>query len=483
MITRDEFVQIIDQTAEKYDLVAALRKSGDPRYFQHQEAMATMLAMLSQQIEVAMMEPFDKTRDATVLADAALKGVVPKASPARVKLLVKNTGDSPFTMAAGRRLTDADGLLYEVDSPVIVPAAANSTTPGEAYIEAVQRTRRTVDHTVEDFTGFYTIEVPLSTDGRMLAEISVADSQGTVFKYSPGFTNVWDGDKVYHVETDAYQRVLIKFGLDGTVGYQPTLGETLTITLTECNGDVRLAQGSPFTLEYAYTLADSQITIEHSELLLAGSNPLTLPQIRELCRYPSTYNESAVFLGEFDFLVRKNLTNLRFLSIWNEQIEEKARGANVDNINRLFVSFAEASGANHAATFEEIKRLILEADDSFDVKEVAPAIAPFVVTVTAQVARIHDIAAVTEQIRQALLSEYGVDSLMAQRGMITLQFKRVYAYLRSKISALQDENSDFNVSIAPLAGAALPEQWRYISEQSLTVNVTAEDFSVENWGS
>jgi hypothetical protein len=45
-----------------------------------------------------------------------------------------------------------------------------------------------------------------------------------------------------------------------------------------------------------------------------------------------------LYLGEFDFLVRRNYTTLKFLSVWNETMEEDARGANVANINTLFVA-------------------------------------------------------------------------------------------------------------------------------------------------
>ncbi len=216
--------------------------------------------------------------------------------------------------------------------------------------------------------------------------------------------------------------------------------------------------------------------------MTAGANPITMPELRELCRYPSTYDESAVYLGEFDFLVRRNLTNLQFLCIWNEQIEEKARGPHVDNINRLFVSFSPAAGANRAATLAEISRICLQADDSYDIKEVAPIELPIVVKVKAQVARIHDIAAVTDQIRQALLSEYGKDSIMARRGMVVLQFKRAYEFLRKNITALQDEGSDFSVVIDPPAKTLLPEHWRFVSPASLTVDVTASDYNIGDMG-
>ena len=483
MKTKADFLAIIDQTADRYDQVAALRRSGDPRWFQHQEAMATMLGMLSQQIEIGMMEPFDKVRDATVLADAALKGIIPKATSARLKLKASNANKSAaFSLAAGRRLADANGNMYEDDRPVLVPAAISDTEPGVAMVEVIQRTVRTITHTVTESAGFYAIEIPAAADGRMLSEIAVEDSSGSAFRYAPGFTNVNPGDRVYHVEADAYQRLIVKIGLDGLVGYQPFVGEKLTLMLTDSVGDVRPAAGSPFSLEYAYTPADSLIKIEFSELMVAGSNPIGIADLRELCRYPSTYDDSAVYLGEFDFLVRRQFPNLPFLSIWNEQIEEQVRGANVDNINRLFVSFVPPDGADGAATFAAVKKIMLTADDSFDVKQVQSIENPISVSVTAQVSRIHDADGVKAQITQAILSEYGSASAMAKRGMVQVQFKRVYDYLRQSIPALQDEGSDFSVVIAPSSIALRPEHWRFVSPGSLTVTIQAADYNIENWG-
>jgi hypothetical protein len=127
-------------------------------------------------------------------------------------------------------------------------------------------------------------------------------------------------------------------------------------------------KGSPFSLEYAYTPTESLITIEMVELMIAGSDPLGIPALRELSRYPSIYNESAVYLGEFDFLVRRTITNLPFLSVWNEQVEEQARGPSVDNINRLFVSFCEPVNSSKAFVEGEIRSSTLRgAHAVFDV--------------------------------------------------------------------------------------------------------------------
>jgi hypothetical protein len=209
---------------------------------------------------------------------------------------------------------------------------------------------------------------------------------------------------------------------------------------------------------------------------------MNVAELRELCRHQSAYDQSAVYLGEFDFLVRRNITNLRYLSVWNEQIEETVRGASLNSANKLFVSFVEPEGASHSAVFTEIKRLILTADDGYRVADVPALESHFQLTVSAQVARVHDAAAVTQQIREAILAEYGADSLMTKRGMLVLQFKRVYEFLHSKIPALQDSSSDFNVTIADSGLAPKPEHWRFVSPSSLMVAVTSTDYSVENWG-
>lgn len=483
MKTKQDFIAIIDQTADKYDQVAALRRAGDPRYFQHQEAMATMFAMLSQQIEIGMMEPFDKVRDATVLADAALKGVVPKATSARVRLMVKNTNKSAdFKLDHGRRLIDSNGLLYLVDRPVVIAAASSDSEPGTGYVEAVQKSTRVVTHQVTESRGFYSIEIPLPTDGQMLSSIELLNQSGELFKYSHGFTNISPDEKVYHVETDEYQRIFVKFGLAGIVGYQPQKDEIFTLKLSDCNGNVVPEGESPFNLEYAYTPADGQVTLSFYSLITAGSNPISMAELRELCRYPSTYDESAVYRGEFDFLVRRNLPGLQFLSIWNEQIEERVRGASVDNINKLFVSCVPASGANVTETFDQVKRLIIAADDSYKVAFVNPIELPIVIHVSVQIARVHDAMAVKNQITQAVLSEYGKESIMARRGMVVVQFKRIYEFLRSKIGPLQDAGSDFSVSIGNQNVEVFPENWRFVTTESLTVEVSAVDYSIESWG-
>ena len=100
MYTKEDFMKAIEEEALKNELTAALYYAGDPRFLQMQGAIAQMLAMYSQQIEVAMQEPFLKSRDATVLADAAMKGLIFTAKPATVRIKAINSGNVPVRIGA-----------------------------------------------------------------------------------------------------------------------------------------------------------------------------------------------------------------------------------------------------------------------------------------------------------------------------------------------------------------------------------------------
>lgn len=481
MLTKTEFLTAIRDSVTQYPAVAARYQAGDPTVLQSLEAIATMAAMLSQQIEVAQMEPFIKSRDATILAEAALRGLVPMAKPARVRVRIENQAATPFTLTAGRNLIDSNGRLYVVDAPVTVPAL-DAGVPGQAFAEAIQHQTRTFTHTVTVAEPFYKIEVPAADGDKAIAGVEVYNASSVAFGYRQEFTNVAVDEQVYHMETDEYRRLYVKFGYGGVVGYQPAAGDTFTIEVHDTNGDVRPETDSPFALEYLVTPADASIALFMDSLVTPGANPIDITTLRELMRYPSTYDHSAVFLGEFDYLIRNRLPNLKFLSVWNEQIEEKVRGANADNINRLFVSVVPADGGTQMGTEDDILAMISDADDSYRVSFIPPVVSPIGITVDARIARVHDTAAVQAQIIEALLSEYGADSQASRRGLQSPQYKRIYALLRDRVPALQDSGSDFSVVVSPPPDPLLPEHYRYADMASITVTITPANYAAGNWG-
>ncbi|AIY41971.1 hypothetical protein LT85_2813 [Collimonas arenae] len=177
-----------------------------------------------------------------------------------------------------------------------------------------------------------------------------------------------------------------------------------------------------------------------------------------------------MYLGEFDFLVRRNISGLKFLSIWNETIEELIRGPSLDNINRLFVSFVPPDGATCAAIEQEIVRAIKSADDSYRIVFVTPAILDIGLTIAAEIARIHDAQAVKKQILDVLLNEYGEKAVPIRAGMLVVKYKVIYELLKKSVQALQDSGSDFSVVIAPMQSKQLPIYITEVDNERFVIN-------------
>lgn len=477
MKTKEDFLRSIRDNISQYPDAALRYQSGDPMLLASLEAVATMLAMGSQQMEIAMAEPFIKSRDATVLADAALKGILPMASPARLQLTLQNASNSSYTLAAGRRLLDPDGNYCSVESALTVAAGATGT------LSVIQRTTTDVPFTVATSDPFYAFEVPQPTDGSYISGLTLTrDSDDAVFTYAQRYTNVLPGDLIYHVETDEYRRLFVKFGYDEVVGYQPGAGEAFTLTIHECRGEVSPSAGAPFTLEYVSTPQEAQLTFKMDSVLESGAKPVDVATLRELCKFPAIYDDAAVFLGEFSLLIRKALPDLQFLSVWNEQIEEKVRGESVDNINRLFIAFTEPVGDDYDTIKAQIEQIIDSADDSYSVSFVPVVVREINVAVEARVAVVHDPAVVESQVRAAVAAEYGPTAQATRGGMLVFKNVRLYDRLRKDVDALKDQPADLNVDILSDSTALLPENRLYVSDDSLEVRVVQLRENVGQWG-
>lgn len=497
MLTKADFQQAIRDSISAYPAISPLYQAGDPRVTQHLDAMAAMLAMFSAQLETAMSEPFEKTRDATVLADAAMRGIVRKATPARVRVRAANRGTSAFLVESGRTVLDSAGLPYRIETSASVPAGAGAT------FDAVQLRSMTIKHTVTSSEPFYAIEIPSAEDGAFLAGIAVSDADGE-FTHRERYVNTFPDERVFHVEADDRQRVYARFGFDGIVGVQPKDGHAISLSVFYTVGEVSPAFGSPFSFEYLGSPMEAAIELKMDALLLPGQNPPDMSVLRDLARYPSVYDHNAVFLGEFDFLVRRNFPTLRFLSVWNESAEEQARGPNIDHINTLFVACLSSTGeesilteADPAApvppaviaeesltdTQREIKAAILAADDSYKVRFFTPVRSKIAMTISARVATSYVASDVRQKIIEAILSEFGEAAAASRRGRNRPLYQRVYALLREKVAALSGGESDLTVNILePEALAARPEMWRYVATDSLFVTVETVNIVTPSWG-
>lgn len=497
MLTKADFQQAIRDSISAYPAIAPLYQAGDPRITQHLDAMAAMLAMFSAQLETAMAEPFEKTREATILADAAMRGIVRKATSARVRVKATNNGTSTFLVESGRTVVDSAGLQYRIETSASVQAGA------EATFEAVQLRAATIKHIVAGSEPFYAIEIPAAEEDVFLCGISVNDADGE-FTHRERYVNTFPDERVFHVEADDRQRVYVRFGFDGIVGVQPKDGHEISLSVFYTVGEVNPAFGSPFSFEYLSSPLEAAIELKMDALLLPGQNPPDMSVLRDLARYPSVYDHNAVFLGEFDFLVRRNFSTLSFLSVWNESAEEQARGPSLENINTLFVACLSGSGGESVlteadpntpvpplviaegsltATQIEIRRAILAADDSYKVRFMTPVRSKIGMTINARVSTSYISSDVREKIIEAILSEFGETAAASRRGRSRPLYQRVYALLRERVAALTVGNADLAVNIVESASLlSRPEMWRYVSADSLSVTVESANILTPSWG-
>ncbi|MCY1360845.1 hypothetical protein D9M69_474900 [compost metagenome] len=285
------------------------------------------------------------------------------------------------------------------------------------------------------------------------------------------------------------------------VGTQPIDGTLITITAFYSMGDVEFKAGSPMVFETMGGPEEALVEMHLDAVLEGGQSPLDMRTLRELAKYPSVYNHNAVFLGEFDFLVRRHFPSLRFLSVWNEGAEEAVRGMSVDNINALFVACLSGSGdepvlfqpagqtvapqvvTDLTATQQSIRARILAADDSYRVRFYTPVRSEVAMTVRAKVASSYEESIVREQIRKVLLDNFGAEAPQSRRGLSAPLYQQVYQVLRQGVPALAVGRADLRVDIEDVGETVeRPELWRYVSPDSLAVGVTTTNVATPYWG-
>lgn len=474
--SRDDLYAALTAAAQNNAAVATYVQAGDGRIVQQINAMASMLAMVSAQIDTESAEPFNKTRDTTVLADAAMKGILPFARPPRVVLAANNPAAVALPIVVGRRFLDSYGRVYVAETAATVAAG------GTGSVSVKQVTTRTLPTvTVSDSTPFYAVQVTANSDTEQIISGLYVTVDGTLYPYTPEFANLNAGDPGYVIETDELRQLWVKFGWDDTFGIQPANGVGISIVVEETYGALAVGVSAPFTLETTVDANDRQATFSLQSVTSPGADPVDIDTLREWSSVSPLYDSNAVFLGNFDALIRRNLPNLSFLSVWNEDVEESVRGAKVANINKKFVAFEFTDGTDTTWAKTQIRNIVAAADDSYIVSFVDVADLALPVTIAAQVSVVHDTGDVTAQIQSAVLALYGKGTAATKQGMLKLNNKKLNDALKTNVSALQDDGSDYQISLPDQSTGMLPEQCRFVTAASLTINVTQATYNDGMW--
>ncbi|AUZ05265.1 hypothetical protein ADP71_17380 [Vitreoscilla sp. C1] len=436
---------------------------GDVFVIEHIGAIAQMLAMLSSQIGLGETEFWTKARDSMVLADAAARQIFPYGTASKYRFAIHNPQDMATTIHAGRRLLDNRNRTWMVTDGVVVPAK------GQAYVEAEQLDEMHFVHTVTEYESFYQIALPQPADNQFLLNVQVNDVAGALFEHVERFSNVLKGQKVWHLHGNEIMDLFVTFGLKDKFGYVPQVGEQIKVTLRYTHGDVVLKQDSELSLEYVQA-GEEYLSIYADSQIQAGSDAPNITELREITRYPSIYDENAVYLGEFQALIERKHSPFVFLSVWNEIREEQARGANVNNINKLFVSFIK-SGINTTAMQTQIKNTVFMADDSYQLVFVPAVEQAIHIQVALQLKSMYDEGDVSQQIKLWLLNQYGRDSLWAKRGGQRINNRNTVRELTKAIAQFADGGSDLSMVIEQPQNH-LPEVFQYVSAASISITNT-----------
>lgn len=455
-VTKDELMQAAVNEITNYPTIALRYQIGDPLILQGLASISAMLADLSNQVEVTAGEPFTKARDVTVRSDAAVKGILPFGTPSIGIIKVTNNALSSIKVLAGRSVQDAAGRYWLVMGGI-------NLMPGEfGFMTAKQVRQRSFTHVVGAYLPFYPVVLAEPEVG-YIASVQVAG-----FELSTDFSNTADGDRVYNIKSDENSELSLQFGIAGLSGYQPAVGEVISVTIQDTEGEVSLSAGQKYYFEYTSDAAEAMVTMELVEVSQAGANPMDIATMREVCSYPGIYDDSAVFNSNFDYVVRRSISPVTFLSIWNEAKEELVRGASVDNINTLFVA-ARKLGTAKAVLQAQISAVIKRADDSYKIKfvDVIDVVVPMAITVA--IPSVYDAAAVMQEVRTLLLNEYGPSSAWSKRGEAQILEKDIYTLLE-QVVALSARRGNLVIDSIGDDSEVLPEHYRYITTESLTIN-------------
>lgn len=458
-LTKDQFTQSAVDEIASYPTIALRYQIGDPLVIQSLGSMAAMLADVSNQVEVTAGEPFTKARDVTVRSDAAVKGILPFGTPSIAAIKVTNAALVPVQVTAGRSIQDAAGRYW------LVTVGVNLAAGAVGYLTARQVSSRSFVHTVAASMPFYAI--PLSQPEVGFIGSVLVDT----FEYSTNFANIEDSQRVYNIKSDETGELSVQFGIAGLSGYQPAVGEQITITVQDTEGAVTLSTGLKFYFEYTGGAGDALLTMELSEVSQTGADPMDVTTMREVCSYPGIYDDSAVFLSNFDYVVRKAISPVSFLSVWNEAKEESVRGASLDNINTLFIA-ARKAGTTAPVLQAQISAVIKRADNSYRHKfvTVVDVVVPMVITLT--IPSVYDSGAIKQQVTTILLNQYGEHSAWAKRGEAQILEKDLYALMvANKVTAISARLGNMTVDSIGDDADLLPEHYRYITPASLVINV------------
>ena len=473
MLTQADFEARLVANLGDYEIIERYNAQ-DPIVIRFLRSIGAYLALFGQELDIAEIEPFIKTRDRSIIADATNKGILPIGTPAQHTLEVINRSANSITLSQGRMIEDNSGgrpwrLLQSV--------TVNSGETGEVLVE--QSEYREIEYTVQNTENFLRVEIELRDD-LALAGLTVKDSTDQNYSLKKRWMNVAPLDYAFNLTTDSLRRVFIEFGDDERAGRTAAANQIFTFGILETYGEVDSSRLKDASLIEVLTNDETKVSVRFKQggSVKQGADPLNISQLRVLSSYPALYDENAVFLGNFDYSVRqKFMSRCHYIAVWNENEQDRYYGATYQDINHLHIAIVAKNALEQANIEQEIIQYIGLLDslykDRVRVHQVIEK--PFELTLNGRLAAVHDLDGVKAQIKGLLVDRYGRTQLSASRWLVNgFNTQEISTQLRKTITAFQDNISDFSLTV-PIS-LNKPHEWVYIDGDSITLNLvrTAE---------
>lgn len=463
--------QVTEIALQQYPVMSARYRAGDPTVTAQISAIQHMLAEIGRDIDVSEIEPFVKSRESTILADASNKGILPWGTPCQHRMTINNRGTERETLSSGRIIEDGQGRPWRLLQNAEIVAG------GVVQVLAEQSQVRRVERTIIETISFnqFTLDID---DDMSLVTLAVTDQDMNQYAFVTRWMNTTAGERAITLKTNSLREITLEFGDSSRFGRTLEANTSLSIDMIETYGEIDVTALKEAMLQEVNTSSEAKLNIRFSDdgMVRMGANPLTINQMRLLASYPS-HDEDAVFLGNFEFSVRKKfMARCHYLNVWNENVHEQYFGANVMNINHLFVSVVPKHASEYDLICNEIGQFIGRVDNLYAGDKtvfIAAEERPFNIYINATLSAVHDVETVKEQIKTLLISNYGKEQFVTSQNLSNgFNLQEISKLISGQILAFQDRQSDFNISIEDTEEVVIkPNQWLYLTAESIHLNM------------
>lgn len=475
MSDRNRILESINSNINDYPEIAERWRAGDPTVRAMLTSIVEVAISLKRDNDVNAIEPFIKSKNRTIIADAINKGILPTATPCQHLLTVENGAQNTITLSQGRLVEDGTGRQWRLLASLTLMAGEKKTVLIEQSI--INR----VSMTVPVNEPFYTVALS-TTEDALFSGIGITNTTtGEIYQHAPKFMNAAIGTPAYTLQSDNLININVIFGANDRAGKTVQAGEVYEFAITQCYGEVDADSLGQAALSELVISDDSKLNLyfKAGDMIRAGANPLTINQLRLLASFPAMYDRNAVFMGNFTFLIMQHfMSRFDYMAIWNEATHEKYYGASLDSINHLNLAVvAKNSGdSEKAQLITDIQQLVARADSLLEGRVRVNAVVerPYNIIITGRLAAVHDMDSVRIQIKELLLAGYGRGSLAAiHHNADGFNQSEIATRLRTEISAFQDRISDFTVSSEDVSSNPVkPHEWAFLNSDSITINLT-----------